>query len=668
MILYRYHITTAIAITFLLWASSCSNSNTSDPNHFSIPESDSLVFTSFIDSANSHRITGELNDAKAFADSAKAIASKNKWGMGIAESHNVISYINLYESDFESSMENALEALEVSEANEDLKNQGFANLMIGYVHFSLGDTTIALPFYRKSIRIRKQLQNDYDLGFSYSYLGNYYLSTGIYDSALFYHNLSLTHRIETSDTRSIADSYLLIGSTLFKLEKHDDALNHFGLALSKYKQIDDKKRLAETYRNFAEVHLTLGDTTKAEAFLLSAYETADYIGALDNLIPISDQLSIIKNKNGDFEEAYDYLRFHVSTKNRTSNNKKHREITKKILEYKAEKEKKIQELEFSQKEEKQEIIYQAVSVLVLFLIIFLIFVFSRLKLTRRQKEIIAEKKELVDKAFDQLEDKNQEILDSINYAKRIQSAILPSEKMIKNHLPNSFTLYKPKDIVAGDFYWMETSTLLSPQNKKEGTEQCQSILFAVADCTGHGVPGAMISVVCNNALNRSVHEYGFTKPNEILNKTRELISKEFEKSEEDVKDGMDIALCSLQNNILNYAGANNPLWIIRKDSKEIEIVKANNQPIGMMSNPEPYTNNVIQLNKGDVFYLFSDGYYDQFGGERGKKYKSGKFKKFLLSIQNYPIEEQHDILNTEFENWRGKIEQIDDVCIIGVRI
>jgi serine phosphatase RsbU (regulator of sigma subunit) len=201
----------------------------------------------------------------------------------------------------------------------------------------------------------------------------------------------------------------------------------------------------------------------------------------------------------------------------------------------------------------------------------------RTKLNSTQLQNIYKiKNEQIKKQKAIIEETHKEITDSISYAKRIQNAILPSDKMIQKHLKNSFMLYKPKDIVAGDFYWIQ--------------EKEETILFAVADCTGHGVPGAMVSVVCNNALSRSVREYGLMGPGDILDKTREIVIQQFDTSiskKEEVKDGMDIALCSLEmdNELgrgarLKYAGANNPLWIIRKDSKEVEEVKADKQPIG----------------------------------------------------------------------------------------
>ena len=271
-----------------------------------------------------------------------------------------------------------------------------------------------------------------------------------------------------------------------------------------------------------------------------------------------------------------------------------------------------------------------------------LYLFDSMKKLKRQND------ELLDKT----QEKNQEIRDSMNYAKRIQKAILPQSKVVKEHLNDSFILYKPKDIVAGDFYWLE-----HVNNK---------VLFAAADCTGHGVPGAMVSVICNNGLNRSVKECGLSDPGQILDKTRDIVISEFEKSEDEVKDGMDVALCSLEGNILQYAGAHNPLWLIRNG--ELIETKANKQPIGKFDNLLPYKTHSFELEKGDTFYIFSDGYSDQFGGEKGKKYKSGNFKKFLLSIQEYSMEKQHNLLDEEFEKWRGKIEQIDDVCVVGVRV
>jgi serine phosphatase RsbU (regulator of sigma subunit) len=300
-------------------------------------------------------------------------------------------------------------------------------------------------------------------------------------------------------------------------------------------------------------------------------------------------------------------------------------------------------------------------------LIFGLVIFSRFRVISKQKVIIQDQKLKVDEAFDELEVRNTEMLDSINYAKRIQSAILPPLDFVQEKLGESFVLYIPKDIVAGDFYWMQ-----DVQSTDDGNE---TVLFAAADCTGHGVPGALVSVVCNNALNRAVFEFGIKDPGAILDKTRSIVTDEFGKSLEDVKDGMDIALISLEipkggNSTgvrsLKYAGANNPLWIIRNE--EIIEIKADKQPIGNYQDIVPFNTHSINLEKGDSIYVFSDGYADQFGGDKGKKLKTANLKKLLLSLQHLPMKEQQSELANSFEQWKGDIEQLDDVCIIGLRV
>jgi len=299
-----------------------------------------------------------------------------------------------------------------------------------------------------------------------------------------------------------------------------------------------------------------------------------------------------------------------------------------------------------------------------------------LKLTNRdyEKDIISQKSK-IEKQHSQLEESHKEIRDSIQYAQRIQAAILPTRHKVAEQLSDFFILYKPKDVVAGDFYWVENNE--------------NSVYIAAADCTGHGVPGAMVSVVCNNALNRSFREHGLIEPGEILDKTREIVIDEFSSHQEqhfgasvddkgldenipanldfpEVKDGMDISLCSISGNELKYAGAYNPLWIIRNG--ELIEFKADKQPIGKFDHTDPYKTSSFTLEKKDSIYMFSDGYADQFGGEKGKKFKTKKFIELLISIQDKTMDEQGQILDDAFEEWKGTLEQIDDVCVIGVRI
>jgi serine phosphatase RsbU (regulator of sigma subunit) len=266
----------------------------------------------------------------------------------------------------------------------------------------------------------------------------------------------------------------------------------------------------------------------------------------------------------------------------------------------------------------------------------------------RTAEVIEEKKVV--------EQKNREILDSITYAKRIQTAILPPPRVVKEFLKNSFILYLPKDIVAGDFYWMDSVE--------------DTIYFAACDCTGHGVPGAMVSVVCNNALNRSLNEFAEREPSRIFDRTRELVLENFSKSDEEVKDGMDASLCALnlQTMQLLWAGANNPLWIYRAQEKRIEEHKPDKQPIGKGYEELPFTTHHIDLQNGDIIYLFTDGYADQFGGEKGKKLTRASFREFLVGIASLEMEKQREALLKFHDEYRGEQEQVDDICVMGVRV
>lgn len=268
------------------------------------------------------------------------------------------------------------------------------------------------------------------------------------------------------------------------------------------------------------------------------------------------------------------------------------------------------------------------------------------QVTERTKEINGQKH--------LLQEKNKEITDSINYAQRLQQAILPPIKFITENFPNNFVFYKPKDIVAGDFYWAE--------------EIGDLFFIAAADSTGHGVPGAIVSVVCSNALNRTVKEFGMSETGKILDKARELVVETFSKSNTEVKDGMDISLLCFdkQNQKVFWSGANNPLWYIH-DMKLMEI-KADKQPIGKTDNPKSFTTQEIEYKINTTFYLFTDGLADQFGGPKGKKFKYKQFEQLLLSINEKSMQEQSIIINQKFEEWKGELEQIDDVCVIGMKI
>lgn len=265
-----------------------------------------------------------------------------------------------------------------------------------------------------------------------------------------------------------------------------------------------------------------------------------------------------------------------------------------------------------------------------------------------------------------IEEKTKEIVDSINYAKRIQLALITPEEVLKKTVPNSFVFFQPKDIVSGDFYWFaELSTT------KEGTDNEHLVVFCVADCTGHGVPGAFMSLIGMKILNQSIKQKEVNSPAEALDflnaQVYDTMNKHASK-DSIVRDGMDAVLFAINFNklTLSFAGANNSLYIVR--DKEIIELKPDKQPIGAYEAQQSFTNYAFQLQKGDTIYATTDGYFDQFGGHEGKKLKSKKFKEKLVECVDLPIEQQKEFLSTFFNNWKGSLEQLDDVCILGVKI
>jgi serine phosphatase RsbU (regulator of sigma subunit)/HAMP domain-containing protein len=278
------------------------------------------------------------------------------------------------------------------------------------------------------------------------------------------------------------------------------------------------------------------------------------------------------------------------------------------------------------------------------------------KVLERTEEVVRQKSEIENKN-EELQILYKQVTDSIHYAKRIQEAILPPNAVINQILPNSFVLFKPKDIVSGDFYWIEKKNNLT--------------YFAAVDCTGHGVPGAFMSLVGHNILKDIISNTDVIKPSEILDKLREGVINTLHVSNSGTqsKDGMDITLCCINFDTLElqYAAAYNPLCIVRDG--ELIIHNANKFPIGaFIGEKENFDNNIIQLQKNDQLYIYSDGYADQFGGPKGKKFMVGNFRKLLIQIASNPINDQMEFLKTTLANWQGDLEQVDDVLVIGVKV
>jgi serine phosphatase RsbU (regulator of sigma subunit) len=475
-------------------------------------------------------------------------------------------------------------------------------------------------YWEKSLEMKLAIGDSLSASTTMNNLAMYYRDIGETEKALDYFSRGLRIKKTVNDYTGIAIAYQNLGELYIKQNK-------FNIGIDYYKQSLEQAILSRSKQLMSFSYLLLAKTY---------YDHGDYKIAYDNCMLYANIKDSVFNEN--------------TAKNLDEIESKYENEKKAILIASLEKEK------IAQNEKQNLIVISSVLGFLAMLVIILI-VFKNYRQKKKDHSIISEQKNI-------LFEKNREITDSITYAKRLQDAILPPSSLIDEKLPNSFIVFQPKDVVSGDFYWMESINDLT--------------IFAVADCTGHGVPGAMVSVVCSNALNRAVKEFKLIEPAKVLDKVRELVIETFrtgtktgEVNIEDIKDGMDISLCVLNTKTyeLEYSGANNPLWILRKGNIEIEEIKADKQPIGVyLSDKKPFTNHKVKLNTGDSIYLFSDGFADQFGGEKGKKLKYKPFKNILISIRDKSLNEQHDHLIKAFDNWKGEMEQIDDVCIMSVKI
>lgn len=555
------------------------------------------------------------------------------------------------------------QSLSMRDENKEKLGIANANGNIGLIYSDQGDLEVALGYFETALTILEELGDKQGITTSLNNLGTTHTELGNLEEGLSYCTRSLAISQEINDQYGIGNALSNIAAIHKYSENYPLALEYYLKCLANKQELGEQKGIAVSLTNIGLIHFYMGNVQEAMTFAQDGLKIAQESGAVSELSEAYKVLWQIYKANGRAVDALQMYELHIELKDSLTNVQSQKDIIRQDYEYQFEKQHLTDSLNFKQQQEIAEVAYQADLdreanqryVLyggIGFLLILGAVAFRGYQQKRRDNVIISQQKQAVEEQKTIVEQKNDEILDSITYAKRIQDAILPPQKMIQQLLPNSFVLYQPKDIVAGDFYWLE---------QVEDT-----VIFAAADCTGHGVPGAMVSVVCHNAMNRSVREFGLRDPGKILDKTTELVLDTFSLSETDVKDGMDIALCTLRNNTLHYAGANNPLWIVRDD--EILATKADKQPIGKTDDPKPFTTHTFELQSGDVIYIFSDGYVDQFGGEKGKKFKVKAMRELVRSIQQQPMSKQHDTLLQTFIDWKGELEQIDDVCVIGVKV
>lgn len=656
----------------------------------------------------------------------------------IAECHMNFASVYYYTGEYHIALDHLKKVTEIHKANGEEERYISALNNMGILYRKLGDYPKALECYQKKLAYAKSKGNHTDLAELYNNIANLYSSYGDLDKARDYQFISIEHRLQTEDDGvGLASNYNNLAMLYQKEKDHDSALyyyrrafniipnkhvrlygnlaNNLGttfkakgeedsafyylkLSLHHRDSIEYFHGMAQSRNNLVSLYEKKGQSDVALQLAKEAYAIARKYQYPDEEILAHQNLANLFEAQQKFEQSLFHLRRAEKIKDSIENKDDVRKVAQIEMKYKYEQERLTDSIRQAKEDEllaiqseaekrKQRIyLWAAILIGILILIIALV-TYVNYRKQAKANVVITQKSEQIQIQKENLEEKNIEIIDSLNYAKRIQDTILPGSEKIASLIPDSFVLFEPKDIVSGDFYWLE----------RHGNKR----FIAAADCTGHGVPGAMVSVVCANALTKSLHEANITEPHLLLDNVHRIVLEQFTQNNQSVKDGMDIALVSVEKKgketELSYAGANNPLWIVKRngvnnlleqlDTQQAKYkvteahdyhlieVKPDKIAIGQHDISESYTETRINLSQSDAIYLFSDGFSDQFGGDSesmrmkgGKKLKSTNFKKLVLSIQDQPIEKQKQFLSEYLTAWRGELEQIDDVCVIGIKL
>lgn len=617
---------------------------------------------------------------------------------GVASINNNMGEVYRLKGNYDLALEYYFKALDLLEKfGEDLKMAATYN-NIGMIHYYKKDYEKSLEFYLMAISKyeQKNRENPDDngikvwMGNSYTNIGNIHKDNGGYDKALEYYLKALKIREQIGDKKGIADSYIGLG--LIHVEKartananavvndYKKALDFYFKALKIKEEIGDKQGLAMAYGDIGIVFLNQNEISKSKQYLLKSLQFAKDIQSKPILQQNYLNLSQSDSALGNFKNAYEYYKLYTEIKDSIFNAETSEKTAE--LQTRYESEKKEKEIELLKKDgeiqfvdlKRQKVLSYSVIVGLILMITIAIVIFRSLWVTRKQKHIIEIAKDQISEQKKKVDEHQKEIIDSINYAKRIQFALLAHTDLLKNNLPQHFVLFKPKDIVSGDFYW--------------ATQKENRFYLAVCDSTGHGVPGAFMSLLNISFLNEAINEKGIIKPNEVLNHVRMRLIENISQdgiqdglpSEMNMQDGMDAILCKWEmdgagplvgKQKIEYAAANNAPLLFQ-DGKITEL-PYDKMPVGKGDKKDSFTLHNLELSTTDdrlptSFYLFTDGYADQFGGPKGKKFKYKQLEEKLGSILNLPMEEQKNSLEKIFTEWKGNLEQVDDICVIGMRV
>lgn len=600
----------------------------------------------------------------------------------------LIQYSQKYRTlNLEAAMICSSAAVERSKENSDKKYQVDAEVDLGIVYQDKSDFVKATTYLTQAEKKAEEINYQYGLLRCLNSLGNCYalqkqskVAIGYYNRALeicallkqdkkratIMGNIGNLLYEKSEKDRTYLDSALAAYQRAYEMDValHDtdriiSMLTNMGLVYGDkkdYKMVREKLAEAKIlidktnnldskvnyYNSYSRMYSYEKNYKMAELYLDSCFALAQEVGSINMASEVYISRAENAYEQGDYKRAYEFLTIYKHVMDSILNADNFAAAAD--IQHRYEREKKQREIEkLTLRNQNQRIIITSVIVFFLAMVIFAIVLYRRLVENRRQKNII--------------EQQRNEILDSIHYAKRIQTALLASEDFLGVNLSEHFVLYKPKDIVSGDFYW--------------ATKQDGKFIFCLGDCTGHGVPGAFMSLLNISKLNETINEKKISRPDLVLNEIRREIIGALNPggAGHETKDGMDCTLCSFdfEKYELQFAAANNGIIVVR--GEEVLTLKPDHMPVGKSpKDQQPFTLNSLQLHKGDLVYLLTDGYADQFGGEAGKKFKIKNVKNTLLANRHLPMPEQKKLLEESFERWRGHLEQVDDVAVVGIKI
>lgn len=557
-----------------------------------------------------------------------------------------------------------LKALKIFDQLNDTIGIARACHGLGLMQQNAGNINEAEKYYLKSMKYYEMAGRKDEQATMISNIGSLFLTRFMKDKneddftkALDYLNKGLSLAMKIKNYIVMGNCYNNLASLYGTKNELDICLEYNFKGLEIRKRYGLKSGIASSLGNIAQVYHMKGRDDLAEKYILEAIAISEELGAKNMLGTQYDILSQVYSTQKKFESSLKYYKMSENIFDSLNSADKVRAMSE--LEKKYDSDKKDKEIELLNQTQqandaeiaRQRILNYAIGGGFTLVIIFSFFILRAYREKRKANNELHIKNEII-------EEKNRNITDSINYAKTIQSAIIPGPKEFAVHFSDSFVLYLPKDIVSGDFYWI--------------THTNNMVFFATVDCTGHGVPGGFMSMLGSSLLSEIVNERNITSPAEILNLLREKIMHSLRQTGQsgESKDGMDLSLCCLdkQNLKLTYANAFNSFYVIRNN--QLIESEVNKMPVGYHHKMELFKGSEMQLQKGDTLYLFTDGYADQFGGGKtgGKKFKYSRMKALLLSLQDKDMDEQKITMEDTFFKWKGDLEQVDDICVIGIKI